>query len=600
MKSPVTLLISVLTDVKRLSLHTKGLDRDIHTIYGRFEHEGNGFLTVALPALGSSFLDGLETGKFTCPRNFKTIPRGTIPRLFSGMFCEVFDKNTGLILDKPCEECIQNIHLITRLFKKLLPSNDKNQILITKAMEQYELDERHVRDSRKTREPQYMRQLVRVANICLGQFKYDRSTMIGQHGPGSVCEGLSPNDKWRYLPSALCNSSEPGLQVYHEFFGAYGVVDEPFADARSVECKVISVPKTNSSVRLITVEPFLNQFFQGGLNKILRSNIKDSRILSNCLTLNNQENNQKLSLSGSMTRNTSTIDLKSASDLLDNELVKLIFSTLPDLSQDLQASRTRVANFNGKKFLHEKYAGMGNATTFPVQSICFAIISIAAICTHMGREPTYGLVRRIAADNIQVYGDDIIVSTEYYRCVVDWLSHFGLKPNLTKSFSNGYFRESCGVDAYNGVDITPIYVRHYPTKLCAKDASIIQSLVSLSNSLWMKGLYNASALVKKRVEAVLGMLPLVSNESQMLGWSTRQNVRSYTKWDRNLHSFTNYAYIIKPKKLDDVLSGVPALMKFFHNCREAVDDEVITSEDHLLMSSKRYHIRLEKRRCTVH
>lgn len=52
MKSLLRLLRSLLTDVKRLHPEVRGLDRDLLTIEARVEHEGIGFLTIALPSLG--------------------------------------------------------------------------------------------------------------------------------------------------------------------------------------------------------------------------------------------------------------------------------------------------------------------------------------------------------------------------------------------------------------------------------------------------------------------------------------------------------------------------------------------------------------------
>ena len=95
MKSPVVLLSTLLQGCKRLEPCVNGIDRDVLTIESRVKHEGDGFLTIALPALCDAFDEGLSTGKFTCPPGFKKTRGGAIPRLFSGMLCEVFDNITG-------------------------------------------------------------------------------------------------------------------------------------------------------------------------------------------------------------------------------------------------------------------------------------------------------------------------------------------------------------------------------------------------------------------------------------------------------------------------------------------------------------------------
>ncbi len=84
MKSPLTLLLSLLDDLSRLNPDVKGLKRDIITLESRFEHEGYGFLTITLPTLGQAFTQGLAARRFTCPPNFKSVRGGRIPRLFFG------------------------------------------------------------------------------------------------------------------------------------------------------------------------------------------------------------------------------------------------------------------------------------------------------------------------------------------------------------------------------------------------------------------------------------------------------------------------------------------------------------------------------------
>jgi hypothetical protein len=48
---------------------------------------------------------------------------------------------------------------------------------------------------------------------------------------------------------------------------------------------------------------------------------------------------------------------------------------------------------------------------------------------------------------------------DWYRCVTDALSSVGLVVNHDKSFVHGHFRESCGMDAFRGVQVTPIRFR---------------------------------------------------------------------------------------------------------------------------------------------
>jgi len=111
MKSPliVRLLQALLYDIARLEPDVKGLDRDYVTIQARFEHEGVGFLSVALSSLCDSVDYGLAKGRFTCPSGFKKSRSGALPRLFSGLLCKVFDSRTGSLKERPCVWTVKNL-----------------------------------------------------------------------------------------------------------------------------------------------------------------------------------------------------------------------------------------------------------------------------------------------------------------------------------------------------------------------------------------------------------------------------------------------------------------------------------------------------------
>lgn len=60
----------------------------------------------------------------------------------------------------------------------------------------------------------------------------------------------------------------------------------------------------------------------------------------------------------------------------------------------------------------------------------------------------------------RIYGDDIICDYRTTDRVLILLSHCGLRVNSSKSFIGGSpFRESCGVFAFNGEDVTPFLFR---------------------------------------------------------------------------------------------------------------------------------------------
>jgi hypothetical protein len=123
---------------------------------------------------------------------------------------------------------------------------------------------------------------------------------------------------------------------------------------------------------------------------------------------------------------------------------------------------------------------MGNATTFPVQSLVFWAICCASLQYHGFHQP----------GAVFVFGDDIIIPTQAAEFIVDDLESFGLVVNRTKSFWRGAFRESCGVDAFNGVNVTPV---RWKTTIDAEHLSGLQSLSDIAMRLRIGGFEQAAA-----------------------------------------------------------------------------------------------------------
>jgi hypothetical protein len=58
-----------------------------------------------------------------------------------------------------------------------------------------------------------------------------------------------------------------------------------------------------------------------------------------------------------------------------------------------------------------------------------------------------------------VYGDDIIVPIWIADYVINLLERAGLVINLAKSCTTGRYVESCGLELYQGIDVTPVYLK---------------------------------------------------------------------------------------------------------------------------------------------
>jgi len=667
MKSPTALLDNLIDDLMRLNPGVKGLGRDLVTAKRRFEHEGYGFLTHALPALDDALVMGLAVGRFTCPIGFKKIRGGAIPVFLQGMLCEMFDPITGQLKEAKEFGGLRDVHTFLRFFKKTSLSQDDEDILHQKAVDEfYQCDEIAASVRITDRLDHLIDHVGRTILLTLENKDLEDETLY-RHGPGAVQESYRGNQKWSalyrelesqanvpewfgstnfrrvspdegYTPFAMGSCDRVGSDVpfgtNDRTHGSSGDPKSPYHTQedpelplgcqsssnscqggaevgqgesgtsrssrpndlsqwrlRGASARLISVLKNSSSRRTITIEPFLRQYLQQGLNSVLRETITECRILRNCLALTDQCKNQILALEGSSTGEWATIDLKSASDLLSQKLVKLVFRHHPKFLGCLMDARSPyvyTAESSDSDMSLGKFAGMGNATTFPVQSVCFAVVCIAAIMDSLGRRPNFWNVLR-ASRMVRVYGDDIIVHRDHAHQVVRWLHDVGLKVNVKKSFLEGNFRESCGVEAYGGVVVTPLYLRHWPHQI-DESPSVCAHLVSLSNHLWLQGLYKTSNALKDHVEEFLGKtLPLVSSQSGSLGWHTRLDAVEPHKWCRDTHQFLTRTFALKPVKFRDRLDGEAALIKCLTTPLLGRD------KDHLERTARRFHNRLVRR-----
>lgn len=239
------------------------------------------------------------------------------------------------------------------------------------------------------------------------------------------------------------------------------------------------VPKDYKSVRSICMEPIVLQWSQQGVRFEYEHWLSES-ILRNHVVLRDQGVNQRAALFGSETNRVDTIDLSSASDSVAWSLVKATFPA--KVLKHLAATRSkRVETPSGELHNLVKFAPMGSALCFPVQSTLYAaiclMIGIAQTYNRNWREPNAfeGLDLEKAYNNsffkssslgttkyspFFCYGDDIITDKSMTSSVVDCLQLLGFKVNESKSyFRDDTFRESCGKHYLRGFDVTPMTLK---------------------------------------------------------------------------------------------------------------------------------------------
>lgn len=233
-----------------------------------------------------------------------------------------------------------------------------------------------------------------------------------------------------------------------------------------------TVPKDATKDRGICIEPSLNVFFQLDVGTRIKT-----RLFNVGLDLiNGQEKHKQWACKGSRDGSLATIDLSSASDTVAYELVRWLLP--PSWFSLLDALRSPMTNVEGKWVHLEKFSSMGNGYTFELETLIFA-----SLC-HACGAGTPGV-------DFLVYGDDIIVPIEAARRVLGLLKLCGFTPNERKTFIEGPFRESCGGDFFNGVNVRPYYLKELPHEPqdWIKMANGIRRLVCKNHNDWFRYTY---------------------------------------------------------------------------------------------------------------
>jgi hypothetical protein len=202
---------------------------------------------------------------------------------------------------------------------------------------------------------------------------------------------------------------------------------------------------------------------------------------------------------------------------------------------------------------------MGSALCFPVEAMVFLTTVYCGIEKALNRRVTRSDVIAMRG-KVRVYGDDIIVPSDYVHQVIGSLELFGFKVNTNKSFWNGKFRESCGGDYYAGVDVTPVRVRRVmPSSLA--DVQEVVSLVSLRNRFYSAGMWSTTKHLDTVIGKVLPHFPIVESTSPLLGRISSSFGYAGERECPILHRPLVKGYVSRSRIPSSQASGVGALLK---------------------------------------
>jgi hypothetical protein len=341
----------------------------------------------------------------------------------------------------------------------------------------------------------------------------EKDEVYPKHGPGFVAErGVHPSAYEKCEILAL----DKKLSSFARTNGNLGI-RRMFQLAGDRESQSVArlkfVPKDVSKARSICMEPTSYMYLQQGVAINMARALK--RNTMGIIDIHDQGPNQKLALYGSIYGDAdgfATLDLSDASDRVSKKLLDVILDRR--LKLQLYSTRSsRVEDENGVIHRVKKFAPMGSAVCFPLQTAVFTSVVLLSMIEYVEnlfdisvtikdskslkafiqRHVTIPGHKRLDLNIFRVYGDDIICDTKIAHDVISKLQAIGSKVNVGKSFTGDQsFRESCGKWYHEGHDVTPcrFTAPHFSERLSIKE---IASYVAQVNNLRDAGLFKAAS-----------------------------------------------------------------------------------------------------------
>lgn len=580
------LIAALLRDVHNVHgvvFNSRSLRLTLEKVRKRLFAEGIGFLTKTLPRLGKAF-DKAISGAASLNCETLGFDRGDnteLPRFLGEFFSKVLQQD-GTLQQRPCAESVRVIRQVLYLFYKYeLPYSDEQEQQIIQKFERTEDDLstlaptfeetlRLVQASYSSRK-RYHRfgdgittkeGIARVARDLLGELfaTFDPRDINPRHGPGAVAtkQKLWAKYQWSNV-SANITQMYP-LDEY--YYASLGHVCDRLDTINSITdedlpARVILVPKDSRGPRLISCEPVDYQWIQQGLGRAIVELVECHPLTKWNVHFTDQEPNRRGAILGSkeptdptLVGRYSTLDLNEASDRVSLDLVRLLFPEriIPYL-EACRSSSTVLPD--GRVIKLRKFAPMGSCLCFPVLALTvWAILTAAA-------------PDQDTSDGILVYGDDVIVPTAYAESAMMHLESFGLKVNRDKSCTSGLFRESCGMDAFNGIDVTPVRLRTVWSS--SRQAGVYSSWIAYANSFYDRQYYCVYNLIVDRLISVYGNIPdddmsLTCPSLRCVPENSKPHKRRINK---ALQKVEYYVWDVKAPSINKVIDGWSMLLRYF-------------------------------------
>lgn len=551
----------------------------------RCKAEGFTFANVILPKLNDYLLQSLNRGSLLTQQEFTFFRfKRKAPHVLHGLIDEIFDIDTGLLLEKPCTIAIWRIRQISLYFYKLSLKFTESQV---SAAESKFIDtDKQIGTALDIKFVDRMRKHIESSYSFPNSGHHVLSACRPRFGPGTFAGSVGK------LPYWLAKTTDPILNGYrHRDNGISGFFKSipSFKNILfkhqndSSDCsEVLFVPKDSRGPRTIAREPifalkaqmsffdYFSRFFE--------------RETCGRINFSDQSTNRSLAELGSRDGSWATIDLKEASDRISFDLVKTLSRNIPAMNFFLRFRSSEAKLPSGERIRLKKLAGMGSGLTF----VWLALVCHTAVATEISMRT--GVSFKDAARDVYVYGDDIVIKSCHVSYALSALPKVGLSVNEGKSFwrqtrdKAPCFRESCGGDFFAGSDVG---ITRIKLSNCNVEIDRVVKRIRFENTplalaalnahgaeLALNGHIKTSRIIYGMLAQACGKLPKTRNSIPIVSEVTREfvdypvdSVGTYSKVtvtclrpvivaDPRISQLQNYSAALKPK-VGSVLLEIP-------------------------------------------
>lgn len=280
--------------------------------------------------------------------------------------------------------------------------------------------------------------------------------------PGSHVTGTEAECKW--FTSYLRGDASLRRALYKETRLSRSLIRRRITYDIVDSLKQVNVPKTAKIHRPVCPNTLIGSFRSIGIGELVKQRIAE--VLK--IDLNHlQEEHRNLAKVASRTLHLVTADLSGGSGNFASWHINRLLPR--DWYNALKLGRTPYVEVGGARCWLPAFMPMGIGYTFPVMTLCFMAI-LRAIQELSG-----------TSGKVSVFGDDLIYPSKIHHFVVGVFNDLQFQINLDKTFTVEPFRESCGGDYYDKVDVRPARPEGLPELL--EGNAIAAYVYKLYNSL---------------------------------------------------------------------------------------------------------------------